>query len=100
MLKRTGHGKSVDWYLLGVLLYEMLVGIPPYYSNNKDQLYENIQNGPLKLPNFLSSEARSILIALMNRNPVKRLGAGHEDSDEIKRHAFFASINWDQAIAG
>ena len=42
MLKRTGHGKSIDWYLLGVLLYEMLVGIPPYYSNNKEQLYENI----------------------------------------------------------
>ena len=36
MLKRAGHGKSLDWYLLGVLLYEMLVGIPPYYSNNKD----------------------------------------------------------------
>ena len=36
MLRRQGHGKSVDWYLLGVLLYEMLVGIPPYYSNNKD----------------------------------------------------------------
>ena len=36
MLKRSGHGKSVDWYLLGVLLYEMLVGIPPYYSNNKE----------------------------------------------------------------
>ena len=35
MLRRQGHGKSVDWYLLGVLLYEMLVGIPPYYSNNK-----------------------------------------------------------------
>ena len=35
MLKRSGHGKSVDWYLLGVLFYEMLVGIPPYYSNNK-----------------------------------------------------------------
>lgn len=35
MIKRSGHGKSVDWYLLGVLLYEMLVGIPPYYSNNK-----------------------------------------------------------------
>jgi serine/threonine protein kinase len=36
MLKRAGHGKSIDWYLLGVLLYEMLVGIPPYYSNNKE----------------------------------------------------------------
>lgn len=42
MLRRAGHGKSVDWYLLGVLLYEMLVGIPPYYSNNKDTLYSNI----------------------------------------------------------
>jgi len=42
MLKRSGHGKSIDWYLLGVLLYEMLVVIPPYYSNNKEQLYENI----------------------------------------------------------
>jgi serine/threonine protein kinase len=35
MLKRSGHGKSVDWYLLGVLLYEMLVGVPPYFSNNR-----------------------------------------------------------------
>lgn len=43
MLRRQGHGKPVDWYLLGVLLYEMLVGIPPYYSNNKEILYQNIQ---------------------------------------------------------
>jgi serine/threonine protein kinase len=42
MLRRQGHGKPVDWYLLGVLLYEMLVGIPPYYSNNKEILYHNI----------------------------------------------------------
>jgi serine/threonine protein kinase len=47
MLRRKGHGKPVDWYLLGVLLYEMLVGIPPYYSNNKDILYQNIQQGTL-----------------------------------------------------
>ena len=39
ILRRQGHGKPVDWYLLGVLLYEMLVGIPPYYNNNKDILY-------------------------------------------------------------
>jgi len=54
----------------------MLVGIPPYYSNNKEQLYENIRNGPLKLPNFLSAEAKDLLISLLNRNPFKRLGAG------------------------
>ena len=94
MLKRSGHGKSTDWYLLGVLLYEMLVGIPPYYSNNKEQLYENIQRGPLKLPNFLSEEARSLLIALMNRNPHKRLGAGVGGASAIKSHPFFANLDW------
>jgi serine/threonine protein kinase len=41
MLKRTGHGKSVDWYLLGVLFYEMIVGVPPYFTNNKYILFLN-----------------------------------------------------------
>jgi serine/threonine protein kinase len=94
MLKRSGHGKSVDWYLLGVLLYEMLVGIPPYYSNNKEQLYENIQKGPLKLPNFLSEDARGLLIALLNRNPTRRLGSGPNGANDIKRHAFFKDLDW------
>ena len=94
MLKRSGHGKSIDWYLLGVLLYEMLVGIPPYYSNNKEQLYENIQRGPLKLPNFLSEEARSFLIALLNRNPSKRLGSGPGGANDIKKHIFFKDMDW------
>lgn len=42
MLRRTGHGKSVDWYLCGVLLYEMLIGCPPYFNNNRDMLFQNI----------------------------------------------------------
>lgn len=50
MLRRTGHGKSVDWYLLGVLLYEMLVGIPPYFTQNREKLFQNIQRGPLLIP--------------------------------------------------
>ena len=64
MLRRQGHGKPVDWYLIGVLLYEMLVGIPPYYSNNKDILYQNIQYGTLQMPRFVSPEAKSIIIAV------------------------------------
>ena len=58
MLKRTGHGKSVDWYLLGVLLYEMLVGIPPYFTNDKNVLFKNIEKGTLLIPNQLSTPAK------------------------------------------
>ena len=67
MLRRSGHGKSVDWYLLGVLLYEMLVGQPPYFCNNKDQLFQNIQKGVLKLPASISNEAKSLLISVSTR---------------------------------
>ena len=62
ILKRQGHGKSVDWYLLGVLLYEMLCGMPPYYSTNKEVLYQNIKHGALKLPSSMSEEARDLIV--------------------------------------
>jgi serine/threonine protein kinase len=64
----------------------------------REQLYANIQNGPLKLPNYLSDDARALLIALLNRNPYKRLGAGKRGADEIKEHPFLAPINWDEAM--
>lgn len=97
VLKRTGHGKSIDWYLLGLLIYEMIVGIPPYYSNNKEQLYKNIQNAPLKLPISLSNDAKTLIIGLLNRNPTKRLGSGKGDAAEIKSHPWFKPINWNLA---
>ena len=61
MLERKGHGKAVDWYLLGVVMYEMLIGIPPYYAHSKQKLFENIRSAPLKLPKHLSSSTRSLL---------------------------------------
>ena len=74
MLKRSGHGKSVDWYLLGVILYEMLVGIPPYFNKNRylyiyiyilrDILFQNIQKAPLKLPTFVSEKSKNLLLGV------------------------------------
>ena len=96
MLKLSGHGKSVDWYLFGVLLYEMLVGDPPYYSNSEVELINNIQNAALKLPNFLPRSAKSLLSSLLNRNPSQRIGAGPRGADEIKEHEFFKGLDWDK----
>lgn len=60
-------------------------------------MYHNIQNGPLKLPSYLSEEARSILVQLLNRNPYKRLGAGKKGALEIKEHPFFNGFSWSDA---
>ena len=58
----------MDWYLLGVVMYELLVGIPPYYANNREELFNNIEKAPLKLPTFLSVDAKSLLKAVININ--------------------------------
>ncbi|CAG9320119.1 unnamed protein product [Blepharisma stoltei] len=97
MIRRQGHGKTVDWYLLGVLFYEMVVGIPPYFSNNKEELFNNIQKGKLKLPSSLSLEAKDLIIELLQRDPSKRLGA-KRDAEEIKAHKFFQGIDWDKVM--
>ena len=62
MISRQGHNKQVDWYLLGVLMYELLVGMPPYYDDEREIMNENIRRGPLRLPKSLSSEAKDLIL--------------------------------------
>ena len=93
MLKRCGHGKAVDWYLLGVLFYELLVGVPPYYTDNQDQIFKNIQKGDLYIPPFVSEKAQNLIRKLLKRNPNERLGS-KRDVDEIKEDEYFSDVNW------
>eukprot|EP00826_Nyctotherus_ovalis_P041616 TRINITY_DN4221_c0_g2_i2.p1 TRINITY_DN4221_c0_g2~~TRINITY_DN4221_c0_g2_i2.p1 ORF type:complete len:459 (+),score=87.04 TRINITY_DN4221_c0_g2_i2:583-1959(+) len=64
ILAKSGHGKAVDCYLVGAVLYEMLVGQPPYYSKNRKQLFFNIVNGRLIMPRHLSEEAKDLMISV------------------------------------
>ena len=95
MLNRKGHGKAVDWYLLGVCFYEMLVGIPPYFSNNKDQIFKNIEKAELFIPNFVSNKAQKFLRDLLKKDPENRLGS-KRDVEEIKEHPYMEGVDWDK----
>jgi len=96
ILKGQGHAKAVDWWSLGVLLYEMIVGLPPFYSENINEMYELILKAPLKFPSFVPADAQQLLRGLLEREEFKRLGAGPKDAQEIKTHPFFKSIDWDK----
>ncbi len=98
VLRRSGHGKAVDWYLLGAFIFEMLTGSPPYFVSDRERLFENIQTGKLVVPSYLSAEAKDLLVKLLTRDPKKRLGAGKEDAEEVKRHVWFKDMDWGLAM--
>ena len=98
MLKREGHGKSVDWYLLGVFLYEMLFGIPPYYDQDRDTLFKNILSKELEFSHDnISEDAWDLLQKLLHKDPIQWLGT-HGGPEEVKSHKWFKSINWDEVM--
>lgn len=73
----------------------MLIGVPPFYTKNRQKLYHNIANAELKLEDWLSDNAKDLLSKLLVKDPEERLGAGESDSQEIKDHPWFANISWD-----
>ena len=91
------YGLIVDWWTLGCLLYEMLQGIPPFYSTNINTMYEKILRGELRLPQTISSEGRDILSRLLTRDPAKRLGSN--GAQEIRDHPWFRQVRWEDLVA-
>ncbi|BDA45563.1 Ribosomal protein S6 kinase beta-2 [Coccomyxa sp. Obi] len=89
-----GHGKAVDWWSVGILLYEMLCGVPPFRAKGRDKLQKQIMSAKLKLPPYMSCEAQSLLRGLLQREPLKRLGYGPTGSDDVMQHPFFKPLKW------
>lgn len=94
LLDEQGYTTMVDFWSLGVLVFEMCCGWSPFYADDTQQMYKNIAFGKVRFPKeTLSTEGRNFVKGLLNRNPKHRLGA-QRDAEELKEHIFFADIDW------
>ncbi|KAM9421479.1 serine/threonine-protein kinase Sgk1 isoform 2-T2 [Salvelinus alpinus] len=98
VIHKQPYDRTVDWWCLGAVLYEMLYGLPPFYSRNTAEMYDNILNKPLQLKPNISNAAKHILEGLLQKDRTLRLGHS-TDFEEIKNHMFFSPINWDDLTA-
>ncbi|KAH1172586.1 RAC-gamma serine/threonine-protein kinase isoform X1 [Mauremys mutica] len=94
VLEDNDYGRAVDWWGLGVVMYEMMCGRLPFYNQDHEKLFELILMEDIKFPRTLSSDAKSLLSGLLIKDPNKRLGGGPDDAKEIMRHSFFVGVNW------
>nr|AML76647.1 putative LOV domain-containing protein [Pulvigera lyellii] len=95
IISGQGHSSAVDWWALGILLYEMLYGRTPFRGQNRQRTFANVLDKKLNFPPNISVslEARALIRDLLNRDPLKRLGSGRGAHD-IKNHPFFRDIKW------
>jgi protein-serine/threonine kinase len=95
ILRKEGHGKAVDWYSFGALIYEMLTGLPPFYTKDREKLFDRIKRADITFPSYVTSNSQKLLVGLLNKTPAKRLGSGEQGGEEIKVQPFFAGVDWD-----
>jgi len=96
VIKQSGHGRGVDWWSLGTMIYEMLGGLPPFYSQTLKIMYERILKSPLVFTpeGLFSSDARALISGMLQKDPDLRLGSGPRDGHDIREQKWFAPIDW------
>jgi len=89
-----GYNKAVDWWALGVLVYEMAAGYPPFFADQPIQIYEKIVSGKVRFPSHFSSDLKDLLKNLLQVDLTKRYGNLKNGVNDIKSHKWFASTDW------
>ncbi|XP_064457993.1 serine/threonine-protein kinase N2-like isoform X1 [Ornithodoros turicata] len=98
VLTETSYTRAVDWWGLGVLIFEMLVGESPFPGDDEEEVFDSIVHDEVRYPRFLSIEAIAIMRRLLRKNPEKRLGTSEKDAEDVKKQAFFRNIQWEDLL--
>ena len=98
MLLNLGHGKAADWWAVGVLLYEMIVGVDPFNDEDPMAIYRNILKARLKFSSKVSSKAKSLIKHLIVVDLTKRYGNLKNDVDDIKNHKLFNELDFNKLL--
>ncbi|XP_059588387.1 LOW QUALITY PROTEIN: serine/threonine-protein kinase N1 [Alligator mississippiensis] len=98
VLTDTSYTRAVDWWGLGVLIYEMLVGESPFPGDDEEEVFDSIVNDEVRYPRFLSTEAIGLMRRLLRRNPERRLGSSERDAEDIKKQPFFRNMDWEALL--
>lgn len=98
ILLNKGHGKPVDWWTLGILVYEMLVGIDPFSDEDPMAIYQKILKGKIKFPKDFDNDAKSIVKHLLEADVSKRYGNLKNGAGDVKNHRWFTNINWQMIL--
>lgn len=98
VLTDDNYTRAVDWWGLGVLIYEMLVGESPFPGEDEEEVFDSIVNDDIQYPASIPLTAVVTLQKLLKRNPLKRLGSGERDANEIKGEKFFETLDWDALL--
>ncbi|XP_063061602.1 RAC-beta serine/threonine-protein kinase [Engraulis encrasicolus] len=98
VLEDNDYGRAVDWWGLGVVMYEMMCGRLPFYNQDHERLFELILMEEIRFPRNLSPEAKALLAGLLKKDPKQRLGGSPEDAKEVMTHKFFVTINWQDVL--
>eukprot|EP01136_Pigoraptor_vietnamica_P001844 Opistho-1_new@29007 len=94
IIQSKGHGKAVDWWALGILIFEMLAGYPPFFDDNPFGIYEKILAGKVQFPAHFESSAKDLVKKLLTADRTKRLGNLKSGAEDLRKHKWFKGIDW------